>query len=200
MSRPKTMKRTVILILFVVLLTITASGSAQSQINFDALERSIAEEMELTHTPGAAVAVVQGDRVVFQKGFGVTSVETKQSVTTDAIFRLGSTTKMFVAAAAITMVEAGKIKLDLPISEYVPELHPALKRLTLHQLLSHTAGLKDDAPMNGPIEESALGERVRTWNETAFLPSPAPSCRMPIPDMFWWDMFSNASRESPSRT
>ncbi len=62
------------------------------------LEAAVLEEMNETHTPGVAVAVVSGDEIVFARGFGVSDVETGTPVTPDTLFRIGSTTKMYTAA------------------------------------------------------------------------------------------------------
>jgi CubicO group peptidase (beta-lactamase class C family) len=131
--------------------------------DFQALERVIAEELRATHTPGAAVAVVQGDRVHFARGFGVTSVEAEVPVTAGTLFRLGSTTKMFTAAAVVQLAEEGKLKLDEPVGKCVKGLKEPFASVTPHQLLTHTAGITDEAPMFGPHDESALGQKVRSW-------------------------------------
>ncbi|MBD0369668.1 MAG: serine hydrolase [Pyrinomonadaceae bacterium] len=55
--------------------------------------------MQATKTPGAAISIVQGDRVIYAKGFGVANVETGAPVTIDMLFRLGSTTKQAWFAA-----------------------------------------------------------------------------------------------------
>src|SRR5436309_760290 len=75
--------------------------------DFAPLEKLAAEELKDQGIPGAAVAVVRGDRVMFAKGFGVAGVETRQPVTPDMLFRLGSTTKMFTAAAVVSLAEDG---------------------------------------------------------------------------------------------
>jgi CubicO group peptidase (beta-lactamase class C family) len=120
--------------------------------------------MAETNTPGAGVGIVSGDRLVFAKGFGVSSVETGAPVTPDMLFRLGSTTKMFTAAALVTLAEEGKLKLDEPLGKYAKGLSPKIASLTAHQLLTHTAGLKDDAPMFGRHDDEALAETVRALN------------------------------------
>lgn len=150
----------------------TEYSQAQAQPDFSSLEQSISEEMKAQNAPGAQVAVISGDRVIFQKGFGVASVETNEPVTTETLFRLGSTTKMFVAAAAVALAEQSKLDLNKPIGGYAKGLQPPIARLTMHQLLSHTAGLKDEAPMTGPLDETALAERVRGWNESMFFAEP----------------------------
>ena len=51
------------------------------------------------------MSIVSGDRVVFSKGYGVASVETREPVRPEMLFRLGSTTKMFTAAALVLLAE-----------------------------------------------------------------------------------------------
>ena len=125
-------------------------------VDFSAIDRVIAQELTDTHTPGAAVSIVSGDRVVFSKGYGVASVETREPVRPEMLFRLGSTTKMFTAAALALLAEKGAVDLNAPIGNYVKDLHPKIAQLTAHQLLSHTSGFLDEAPMFGSDDESAL--------------------------------------------
>jgi len=155
-------KITCLIILLAVFVPVAA---AQRKADFSALEKVAVEELKATNTPGAAVAIVEGDKVVFAKGFGLANVETGAPVTPDMLFRLGSTTKMMTATALVSLAAEGRIKLDEPVGKYVKGLSPGLARLTAHQLLSHTAGLKDEAPMQGPHDDSALGARVRGWTD-----------------------------------
>ena len=71
--------------------------------DFRGLEKVVQEAMKETRTPGAAVAVVRGGRVVFAKGFGVGSAETGAPVTPDMLFQIGSMTKIFTAALLVTL-------------------------------------------------------------------------------------------------
>jgi CubicO group peptidase (beta-lactamase class C family) len=143
---------------------VVTPAHAQSR-SFDAaaFERAVREEMRATHTPGVAAAVVSGDSVVYAKGFGVTSVEGGQPVTPETLFRIGSTTKMFTGLAAVLLGEEGRLDLGRPVGGTVPGLHPAIARLTLHQLLSHTAAVINEASGDGPHDDAALGARVRGW-------------------------------------
>jgi CubicO group peptidase (beta-lactamase class C family) len=143
-----------------------------SKPDFGELEKVALAELTETNTPGAAVGVVSGDRLVFAKGFGVSNVETGAPVTPDMLFRLGSTTKMFTAAALVTLAEEGKIKLDDPIGKYAKGLSPKIAGLTAHQLLSHTAGLKDDAQMFGRHDDEALADTVRALKDDFFFAAP----------------------------
>jgi CubicO group peptidase (beta-lactamase class C family) len=146
----------------------TRSVNAQSSgPDFSALEKVVLQELKDSNTPGAAIAIVVGDRVVFAKGFGVSSVETGAPVTTDMLFRLGSTTKMMTGAALVTLAAQGKIKLHDPISNYVKGLNPKLGQITAHQLLSNTGGMADFEASIISNDDDALGRMIRTWKEDA---------------------------------
>jgi CubicO group peptidase (beta-lactamase class C family) len=148
-----------------LLATFVSTTPAFAAPDFAKLESTIHSEMERADVPGCAVAIVLDDQVIFAKGFGVSSVDTGGEITPDTLFRLGSTTKMFTAAALVSLVEEGKVKLDRPIGDYVKGLHPKLARLTAHQLLTHTAGLADETRMDGLHDDSALGEATRALKD-----------------------------------
>lgn len=145
---------------------------AQQALDFGPLDRIVLEELAQTRTPGAAVAVVQGDRVIYAKGFGLANVENEAPVTPDMLFRLGSTTKMFTATALVMLAEQGKIDLNEPVGTYVHGLAPRLSQITAHQLLSHTSGMLDEAPMFGSNDEDALAKEVRSWKDDRFFTEP----------------------------
>ena len=151
-------KRLSSIVLFVLLLCQLIF--AQSP-DFTELEKIISAELQATNTPGASIAIVRGDQVIYAKGFGTSNVETNAPVTPDMLFRLGSTTKMFTAAALVQLAEQGKLKLDEPMGKYAKGLSPKIATLTANQLLSHTAGLKDQATMFGRHDDDALSETVR---------------------------------------
>lgn len=91
--------------------------------------------------PGAAVGVLHnGEEHFFVHG--VTSVENPLPVDEDTLFLLGSVTKTYTATAIMRLVAAGRISLDAPVREYVPELKLMDDReFTVRQLLNHTSGL-----------------------------------------------------------
>lgn len=119
--------------------------------------------MQKAGIPGAAVAVVVGDTVVWSRGFGVANVETGTPVTPDTLVQIGSMTKSFTAAALLTAAAAGTVALDRPVSAYVPRLTACVDAPTLTQLLSHTGGLIDEPDEFGPHGEDGLGAYQRTW-------------------------------------
>lgn len=142
------------------------------QPDFTELETVLAAELKATNTPGASIAIVRGSQVIYAKGFGVSNVETGAPVTPDMLFRLGSTTKMFTAAAVVQLALQGKLKLDEPIGKYATGLSPKIATLTANQLLSHTSGLKDTATMFGRHDDDALSETVRGLKDDFFFAAP----------------------------
>jgi CubicO group peptidase (beta-lactamase class C family) len=82
--------------------------------SYRGLEGVVLRELKGTNTPGAAVAVVRDNRVVYARGFGVASAETGAPVTLDMLFRVGSVTKMLTAAAFDALAKERRIAFDAP--------------------------------------------------------------------------------------
>jgi CubicO group peptidase (beta-lactamase class C family) len=147
-------------------------SSAPPTSRFDPILDAARQELATTRTPGAAIAVVEGDRMVWATGVGVADVETEDPVRPEMLFRLGSTTKMFTATAFVTLADWGKVSLEAPIGRVVSGLDPAISRLTPNLLLSHTAGLRDETVMFGRHDDDALAVGVRSMNQSAFFTEP----------------------------
>jgi D-alanyl-D-alanine carboxypeptidase len=124
----------------IILLLAAPLRADDKPIDFAPLEAAAAAELKDAGIPGAAVAIVRGDRVVFAKGFGVASTETKAPVTPEMLFRLGSTTKMFTAAAVVSLAQEGKLKLDDPIAKYHAGV-PNGDKITIAELSEMRSGL-----------------------------------------------------------
>ena len=171
----------------------------QAASRFDAILDVARHELAETRTPGAALALVEGDRVVFSGAVGTADAETGAPLTADMLFRLGSTTKMFTAATLVTLVEQGRLPLDGPIGAVVPGLDASIARLTPRQLLSHTAGLRDEAPMFGRHDDEALGAGVRAMEAGMLFTKPEASTRTPTPGSGSPASSPNMWRGSPTR-
>ena len=164
---------TFVCVVLLLIETALASQASKTSFDFSAVEAAAQKELHDTQTPGAALAVVLGDRVIYSRGFGVASVETNEPLRPEMLFRLGSTTKMFTATALVSLAEKGAIDLNNPIGMYVKGLNARIAQVTANQLLSHTAGFLDEAPMFGSSDESALGKEVRSWTESRFFTEPS---------------------------
>lgn len=154
-----------------LLLVLPISGAASAQ-DLQDLERAAVDELKETSTPGLALGMVRDGRLVLARGLGVASLETGQPVTPDTLFHVGSVTKTLTAAALVTLAEQGKLRLDEPVGRQVDGLAPGLAKLTLHQLLSNTAGLSDLHGGDGLHEEAALAEFVRSRTDSDVLLPP----------------------------
>lgn len=139
-SPNRTIQRLVILCL---LLSMTVP--AMSALDTDRLSEFTERGMGLWHVPGMSVAVVTQDEVLFQKGFGYTSIENGQAVDEHTLFAIASTTKAMVVTGILMLVDEEKLSLDDPIIKHIPELHfadPALTpQLSVRDLLAHRTGL-----------------------------------------------------------
>ncbi|HZN08169.1 MAG TPA: serine hydrolase domain-containing protein, partial [Pyrinomonadaceae bacterium] len=155
---------TSLLFLFLLL----AIPATANPLDFSELDKLVPEELKERNTPGAVIAIVSGDRVVYKKAFGLANVETKAEMQPEMLFRLGSTTKMFTAAALVRLSEENKIKLDEPIGNRVKGLNPKIAAVTPHHLLSNSAGVRDFAAPVVSNDDAALGNMVRAWKDDIF--------------------------------
>ena len=152
---------------FVFVVAVCARGQVAEE-----LEKIIVQERLRTGTPGVAVALVKDDRVIFAKAFGVANLETEIPMSTGTLCRTGPITGVFTAAALVMLQEQGKIKLEQPVGKYVSGLNAKLSAVNAHQLLSHTAGLKEVHPSSGLFDDQALGRTVRSWNDDYVISRP----------------------------
>jgi D-alanyl-D-alanine carboxypeptidase len=106
--------------------------------------------------PGAVVLVARGDEILFRKAIGRDEVGRDDPLRPEDTFRLGSVTKQFAAAGLLKLVEAGKVKLDDPLTKFVPG-YPNGDEITVRMLLDHTSGVKSytsmPGVMDGPIRQ-----------------------------------------------
>src|SRR5919106_4357305 len=90
---------------------------------------------------GMSVAVVRGGDTIVMKGYGFADIENDVAATAQTVFRIGSITKQFTAAAVMQLVEQNKVSLDDPIGKYLPHLSTRWRGATVRQLLNHTSGI-----------------------------------------------------------
>jgi CubicO group peptidase (beta-lactamase class C family) len=108
---------------------------------------ALSERMNHYNVPGVGIAVISNFNVEWAKGYGVRDVETGETVTKDSLFQAASISKPVAAAAALHLVEKGKLSLDknindfltgwkLPDNEFTKEI-----KVTLKHLLTHSGGV-----------------------------------------------------------
>ncbi len=110
-------------------------------------EFSLADRMAALKTPGVSIAFIEDGKVKWTKTYGVLAAGGTKPVTPDTLFQAASMSKAVAAAAALRLVEQGKLDLDSDINGHLKAWHvpdspyTAEKKVTLRRLLSHTAGL-----------------------------------------------------------
>lgn len=98
-------------------------------------------EMERQKVVGLALAVIRDGRIAHVAGYGYADREKQVPVSTNTMFRWASISKSVTAVAAMQLVEAGKLKLDDDVRQYVPEFPVKDAVITVRQLLSHQGGI-----------------------------------------------------------
>jgi CubicO group peptidase (beta-lactamase class C family) len=91
--------------------------------------------------PGAAVAVVRDGTIVKLGAYGLANTELNVPVTADTRFQIASATKMYTAVLLMRMVEHGKLRLDDPVTKFIPDAPPAWRAITVRHLATHTSGI-----------------------------------------------------------
>ncbi|MBL8330911.1 MAG: beta-lactamase family protein [Rubrivivax sp.] len=113
-------------------------------------------------TPGCALGISQGGRTIHAKGYGLADLGHGMAIRPDTVFDIGSVSKQFTAVALLLLEEDGKLKLDDSLQQHLPELAQAFpQRISLRQLLEHTAGLRDYNELllfAGQAEENVTGD------------------------------------------
>jgi CubicO group peptidase (beta-lactamase class C family) len=95
-------------------------------------------------THGLAVVVVDGDHVLFSRGYGFADRDAGTPMTEDTPVAVASTNEGMTALAMVQLVEQGVVDLDAPVTRYLPQFSMADERaaaITVRQVLSHTAGI-----------------------------------------------------------
>jgi CubicO group peptidase (beta-lactamase class C family) len=112
------------------------------------LDARIGKSLADAKIPGASVAVIEGGKVVWAKGYGYADLARKTPVTPDTVFRAGSISKSFTAIGVVMLVEEGKLDLDAPLRSLMPEVRfenpwEATDPVRLVHVIEHTAGFDD---------------------------------------------------------
>ena len=127
--------------LLILILTNTANGqlSKEQSQNIDSLFMG----WNKPNHPGGSIAVMQNGKVVFSKGYGLSSLEYLSPNSTETIFNIGSISKQFTAMGIVLLEEQGKLSFDDDVKKHIPEFPDFGNTITIRHLLHHTSGLRD---------------------------------------------------------
>jgi methyl acetate hydrolase len=121
------------------------------------IDQILRQKSDAVEIPGVVAVAASGKEVIYQGAFGKRDLSKPDNMTTDSVFWIASMTKAVTTAAAMQLVEQGKLSLDAPIGKLLPDLatpqvlegfgthgepklRPAKNPITLRQLMTHTAG------------------------------------------------------------
>jgi CubicO group peptidase (beta-lactamase class C family) len=138
--------RLVILVLGFIFSSQAAAASSQvtaANQPADVVAQFVRAQMEKQRIPGLTLLVSRNGRPIRLEGYGLSNVELAVPAKPETIFQSGSVGKQFTATAVMMLVEAGKIGLGDPLTKYFPEAPASWNRVSVRELLSHTAGFTD---------------------------------------------------------
>ncbi len=117
----------------------------EAQEPYPGLDAYVSKAVQTWKIPGLSVAIVRNDSVIYAKGFGTLSVNSKTPVTDQTLFEIGSSSKAFTATLVAMLVTDGKMRFDDHVSDYLPDLKlydpVANTSLTMRDALTHRSGL-----------------------------------------------------------
>lgn len=133
------------------------------------IERFVEHEMKDKALPALSIALVDGDSIVWSRGFGVEDAALGTPATAETVYRVGSVSKLFTDIGVMQLVERGSIDLDAPVRRYLPEFAPGgdtSLTITLRQLMSHRSGLTREPPVGNyfATDEPSLSRTVASLN------------------------------------
>ncbi|HPJ82429.1 MAG: beta-lactamase family protein [Bacteroidales bacterium] len=97
--------------------------------------------------PGGVVLVLNKEKVVFSKGYGLATIDPETPATPATNFCIASVSKQFASVATLKLAQEGRLSLEDPVSKYFPQFQaPFFQDITLAHLLSHTSGIPDVRP------------------------------------------------------
>jgi CubicO group peptidase (beta-lactamase class C family) len=131
---------------FATMLGFTLLLAAGGRINAQKLGKAVDEvfaDLSRPGSPGCAVAVAEGGKIIYEKGYGLANIEESVAITPKTVFDIGSTSKQFTSASILLLEKQGKLSVADDIRKYIPEIPDYGHQITILHLLNHTSGLRD---------------------------------------------------------
>ncbi len=133
-------------LIFTFLIAVMATSGLSAQDMTSKFDK-ILSELFPADGPGGTAIVVKGDKVLYRKAFGMANLELGVPMKPEHIFRIGSITKQFTAAAILKLEEEGKLSVKDDITKYLPDYPTQGHKITIEHLLTHTSGIKSYTSM-----------------------------------------------------
>jgi N-acyl-D-aspartate/D-glutamate deacylase/CubicO group peptidase (beta-lactamase class C family)/D-alanyl-D-alanine dipeptidase len=173
------------LLLLALAISVAKVTSAQTSIEpaerYAAVARNVSALVEHERAqkgiPAIAIALVDGQRVVWARGFGWADSSAHVAATAQTVFRVGSVSKLFTDVAIMKLVEHKRLDLDVPVQRYLPDFHPRNPfggEITIRELTSHRAGLTREPPVGNYFDDTSpsLAATIASLNSTTLVYKP----------------------------
>ena len=157
----------------VAVLNLHAADQAAVPNAFEPAFRLVREAVERKEVPGAIALAARDGNILRHEAYGLRDMENQLPFTTNTLCWIASITKPVTAAAAMTLVDAGKLGLDDPVEKFLPEFREQKDTngvhhlFTIRQVMSHTSGLVPNPPtrrsawpIGGPLDDFWLQENL----------------------------------------
>jgi CubicO group peptidase (beta-lactamase class C family) len=143
-----------------------------SSTKLQRIKKIVQGQVDKKRIAGAVILVARRGKIAFLEPFGKLDLKSGKPMPPDAIFRFYSMTKPITSVAALVLVEAGKLKLDEPVGNYLPELKElrvhagkdqtiaAKRAVTIRDLMRHTSGFTYGMPNGSPVDRLYIKNKI----------------------------------------
>jgi CubicO group peptidase (beta-lactamase class C family) len=118
----------------------------------DEIDEYLKRVMEPQHIPAISIAVIKDGVVIKSQGYGRANLEHNIPAQPDTVYKIGSTSKQFIATGIMLLVQDGKLAVDDKVRKYLPDTPDSWEAITVRHLLTHTSGLAREGPAFDPYK------------------------------------------------
>lgn len=187
------MKKSKLPVLFIVILLVSLNllaqtskngsfSSVSNRIDKEVLSQKIDSLMAIEvgeNQAGGAIGIVSGSEVLFKSAYGLMNMEQKHLIDENTRFDIASVSKQFTAYAILKLEQDGKLNLDNPIRNYLPQLPDYKEVITISHLLQHTSGIPStdvlrifaDLPLDAPWNQADEIDLIMKYPKLNFVPN-----------------------------
>jgi CubicO group peptidase (beta-lactamase class C family) len=128
-----------------LLLVLASCTPSKEKVVSSTIDELFSNEFN-TDEPGGAVLILKGDKIIFEKGYGLADLQTKEKITPQTIFNIGSISKSFVSNATLVLQQEGKLSVEGGLARYFPDFKNKTisQKVKIKNILTHTSGLPDN--------------------------------------------------------
>lgn len=139
-----------------ILSSFSATGQNEQYIQLEKKMDAIAQKSIGPDGPGCSVGIIQNNKFIFKKSYGLASIEYQVPLNDQSRFRMASVSKQFTAFAVLLLADDGAINLDDDIRQHLPDLRDYERKITINSMLGHFSGMGDYSDHVEALNESSL--------------------------------------------